>query len=178
MIAEYERAKMLERSRRGKRHKARQGVVDGLGGAPYGYRYIPAAEGGGSSPLRDCGGTGSRDSAGLRLGGARALESGRGQTVADRRRGAVPARQNLVRSPDPLGHFEESGLSGSGGIWQNPLWDPEIPIAGAPRPALTPRSGGSVYDVPAEDWVLIPVPAIVSEDLFATVQTQLEDNRR
>jgi site-specific DNA recombinase len=43
---------------------------------------------------------------------------------------------------------------------------------------LHPRSGGSVYDVPAEDWVLIPVPAIVSEDLFATVQTQLEDNRR
>lgn len=49
MIAEYERAKMLERSRRGKRHKAQQGSVNGLCGAPDGYRYIPLAEGGGQA---------------------------------------------------------------------------------------------------------------------------------
>jgi site-specific DNA recombinase len=40
MIAEYERAQIAERSRRGKRHKAQQGVVNVLSGAPYGYRYI------------------------------------------------------------------------------------------------------------------------------------------
>ena len=40
MIAEYERAQILERSRRGKRHRARQGQVSVLSGAPYGYRYI------------------------------------------------------------------------------------------------------------------------------------------
>src|SRR5499427_651125 len=40
MIAEYERAQILERSRRGKRHRARAGEVSVLGGAPYGYRYI------------------------------------------------------------------------------------------------------------------------------------------
>jgi DNA invertase Pin-like site-specific DNA recombinase/transposase len=39
MIAEYERAQILERSRRGKRHRARQGQVNVLSGAPYGYRY-------------------------------------------------------------------------------------------------------------------------------------------
>ena len=38
LIAEYERAKILERSRRGKRHQARLGSVNVLGGAPYGYR--------------------------------------------------------------------------------------------------------------------------------------------
>ena len=38
MIAEYERAKIIERHRRGKRHAARAGVVHGLSGAPYGYR--------------------------------------------------------------------------------------------------------------------------------------------
>ena len=38
MIAEYERAQILERSRRGKRHKAQQGSVNVLGGAPYCYR--------------------------------------------------------------------------------------------------------------------------------------------
>ena len=40
MVAEYERAKILERSRRGKRHAARQGAVSVLSGAPYGYRYV------------------------------------------------------------------------------------------------------------------------------------------
>jgi len=34
MIAEYERAKILERSRRGKRHAARSGEVGVLSGAP------------------------------------------------------------------------------------------------------------------------------------------------
>src|SRR6266567_2548393 len=40
MIAEYERAQILERSRRGKRHRARAGEISVLSGAPYGFRYI------------------------------------------------------------------------------------------------------------------------------------------
>src|SRR6201981_4011786 len=40
MIAEYERAQILERSRRGKRHRAQAGEVSVLSGAPYGYRYM------------------------------------------------------------------------------------------------------------------------------------------
>ena len=40
MIAEYERAQILERSRRGKRHRAHSGEVSVMSGAPYGYRYI------------------------------------------------------------------------------------------------------------------------------------------
>jgi site-specific DNA recombinase len=47
MVAEYERAKILERSRRGKRHAAHHGRVSVLSGAPYGYRYIGKHEGGG-----------------------------------------------------------------------------------------------------------------------------------
>ena len=40
MIAEYEHAQIAERSRRGKRYKAQQGVVNVLSGAPYGYQYV------------------------------------------------------------------------------------------------------------------------------------------
>jgi site-specific DNA recombinase len=40
MIAEYERAQIAERSRRGKRHRAHQGSINVLSGAPYGYRYV------------------------------------------------------------------------------------------------------------------------------------------
>ena len=52
MIAEYERAKILERSRRGKRHAARGGDVAVLSGAPYGYHYVSKQEGARSSPKR------------------------------------------------------------------------------------------------------------------------------
>src|SRR5947209_10408054 len=44
MIAEYERAQIAERCRRGKRHKAQQGSVNVLSGAPYGYRYVKKSE--------------------------------------------------------------------------------------------------------------------------------------
>ncbi len=40
MFAEYERAQIAERSRRGRKHKAQNGCVNVLGRAPYGYRYI------------------------------------------------------------------------------------------------------------------------------------------
>src|SRR3989442_5989930 len=49
MIAEYERAKIIERHRRGKRHAARVGTVNVLSGAPYGYRYVTKYEGGGQA---------------------------------------------------------------------------------------------------------------------------------
>src|ERR1700682_85898 len=49
MIAEYERAQILERSRRGKRHRARAGEISVLSGAPYGYRYIRKSDEGPAS---------------------------------------------------------------------------------------------------------------------------------
>jgi site-specific DNA recombinase len=47
VIAEYERAKILERGRRGRRHAARSGSVSALTGAPFGYRYVSRNEEGG-----------------------------------------------------------------------------------------------------------------------------------
>jgi site-specific DNA recombinase len=44
VIAEYQREKIGERQRRGKRHKAQQGKVWVLSGAPSGYGYIPATD--------------------------------------------------------------------------------------------------------------------------------------
>jgi site-specific DNA recombinase len=40
MFAEYEKAQILERYRRGKHHRARTGSVNVLSGAPFGYRYL------------------------------------------------------------------------------------------------------------------------------------------
>ena len=47
MFAEDERAKVLERSRRGKRHRARAGAVSAPSRAPYGYRHVTREAGGG-----------------------------------------------------------------------------------------------------------------------------------
>ena len=44
MIAEYERAQIAERCRRGKKHMAQQGGVNVLSGAPYGYRYMKKSD--------------------------------------------------------------------------------------------------------------------------------------
>jgi len=45
------------------------------------------------------------------------------------------------------------------------------------RPAQ-PRRAISSVDVPADAWIGVPVPALVSEALFATVQEQLQENRQ
>jgi site-specific DNA recombinase len=47
IISECERVKILERVRRGRLHAARSGAVSALTGAPFGYRYICRAAGGG-----------------------------------------------------------------------------------------------------------------------------------
>jgi site-specific DNA recombinase len=44
MMAEYERALIIERTRRGKAFRARSGMVNVLCGAPYGFRYIRRTE--------------------------------------------------------------------------------------------------------------------------------------
>src|SRR5947207_4540165 len=44
MFAEYEKAQILERYRRGKAHRAKTGSVNVLSGAPFGYRYVRNTE--------------------------------------------------------------------------------------------------------------------------------------
>ena len=44
MIAEYERTQIVERTRRGKRFRAKSGLINVLSGAPYGYHYIKKTE--------------------------------------------------------------------------------------------------------------------------------------
>ena len=40
MFAEYEKAQLMERYRRGKTYRTQAGSVNVLSGAPFGYRYI------------------------------------------------------------------------------------------------------------------------------------------
>ncbi len=43
---------------------------------------------------------------------------------------------------------------------------------------MQPRRAVSSQDVPREQWMSIPVPALVEEALFEAVQEQLEENQQ
>jgi site-specific DNA recombinase len=178
MIAEYERAQMLERSRRGKRHKARQGSVSVLCGAPYGYRYVRIAEGGGEACYEI-----DEEPAAV----VRQIFDGVGRERLSI--GEVQRRLTAASTPSPAGKrgWDRSTIWG---ILKNPAYKGQAAFgktrAGELRPrlraqrgrALQPRRARSTYDVPADEWQSIAVPALVSEALFDAVHVQLDDNRR
>jgi site-specific DNA recombinase len=177
MMAEYERAKIIERHRRGKLHAARSGSVNVMGGAPYGYRYVSKYEGGGQAryemhpeearvvrqvfdwvgPERRTIGEVCRR---LRRAGERTRM---GRTVWDR-----SVIWGILKNP------AYQGTAAFGKTRQGPL-RPRLRVQrnGAPQP----RHPTSDYAVPPEDWLLIPVPALVDPAVFATVQEQLQENR-
>ena len=178
MMAEYERAKIIARHRRGTRHAARVGAVNVLSGAPSGYRSVTTDEGGGqarSASIPDearvvrpvCAWVGhdrlTRGEVCRRL--TQAGEGTRtGKTVWDRR-----VVWGLVKHP------ASQGTAAFGKTRQEPL-RPRL-RAQRHRP-VPPRRAGSSSDVPPEDWLTIPGPALVEPAVFAAVQEQLQENKR
>jgi site-specific DNA recombinase len=178
MVAEYERAKILERSRRGKLHAARQGSVNVLSGAPYGYRYVSCREGDGearyevvleeSRVIRQMFEWVARD--GLSIGEVcRRLKQ---QGVPS------PTGKNYWDRTTVWGHLKNSAYRGNA-IFGKTRSGPKRPCLRAQRGRPEqPRRPHSIYDVPEEQGIPIPVPAIVGEDLFAAVAERLAENRK
>ena len=178
MIAEYERAQMLERSRRGKRHKAQRGSVNVLGGAPYGYRYVTLAEGGGEARY---------DIVEEQAQVVRQMFDWVGRERLSL--GEVRRRLTAAATLTPTGKtwWDRTTLWD---ILKNPAYHGQAAFgktrAGELRSRLRaqrgrplqPRRARSTYDVPPAQWLSIPVPAIIGTDLFETVQAQLAENRR
>ena len=176
MIAEYERAQILERSRRGKRHRAQQGQISVLSGAPYGYRYVRKTE----------------DSAayyeiieeeativrmvyerytvgGLSIGAITRLLNERG----------IPTRKKITR-------WERST---TWAMLRNPAYKGTAYFG---KTKLTPRQritrpirlrGGIAnrdsagHERPQSEWIAIPVPAIITEETFAQAEELLKSNK-
>jgi site-specific DNA recombinase len=178
VIAEYERAKFLERSRRGKRHAAQEGRVGVLCHAPYGYRYVPKQEGGGDARFDIIGDE------------ARVVQQVFAWVGHDRCTIHTVCRrlhQAGIRTRTGKAHWDHKT------IWdmlRNPAykgeaafgktrWTPVGPRLRAPRgrPAHS-RRGYSGKAVPKNEWITIPVPALVDIALFEAVQAQLDENRR
>ena len=178
MVAEYERAKILERSRRGKLHAARRGSLNVLGGAPYGYRYIGRREGGGEASYQ------------VVEDEARVVRQVFAWVGLDRCSiGEVCRRLKAQGTPSPKGkgHWDRASVWG---LLKNPAYQGTAafgktrvgerrsrprPLRGRPEHA---RRGYSTYRTGPQDQVAIPVPALVEPALFAAVAEQLEENRQ
>jgi site-specific DNA recombinase len=176
MIAEYERAQILERSRRGKRHRAMQGVVNVLCGAPYGYRYIRKSDRGPAAyEIIEAEAAVVRmiyehyTVRGLSIGGITRLLNAQG----------VPTRKRVSR-------WERSVVWA---ILRNPAYKGTACFNKtklAPRQRITrpirlrggvaPRESAK-QDRPREEWIEIPVPAIITEECFVLAQERLHANK-
>jgi site-specific DNA recombinase len=67
------------------------------------------------------------------------------------------------------------GAAAFGQTRQGPL----RPRLRAPRSRpMQPRRAVSINDVPPEDWITIPVPALVEPEGFAAVHEQLQEHKR
>ena len=158
MIAEYERAKIIERHRRGKRHAAQAGVVNVLSGAPYGYRYVAKYAGGGHARyeivpdearlVRQVFDWVGRDRQTIGEVCRRLTRAGEvtrtGKTVWDR-----SMVWGMLKNPAYI------GTAAFGKTRQEPL----RPRLRAQRGrALQPRRAVSTVDVPPEDWFCHPGP--------------------
>jgi site-specific DNA recombinase len=179
MIAEYERAKILERCRRGKQYAARCGSVNVLSGAPYGYRYIDRHEGDGAARYQVL----AEEARIVRkifewVGQERCSI---GEVCRRLQREGIPTRTGksawdrsvvwaILRNPAYKG-TAAFGKTRSGSLKSQRL----RPQRG--RPAQ-PRRPVTRVEAPAEDRTFIPVPGLVSDELFEAVQVQLEENRQ
>src|SRR5215470_7348591 len=178
MFAEYEKAQLMERYRRGKAYRARTGSVNVLGGAPFGYRYIR------KTPESDARYEITEHEAVLVAEMFRRYADD-GATIADLARWltgqGVPTRTGKHRWDRSVvwGMLRNPAYAGTAVFGTTmALHEP----AGLNRVARlqgrsTPRAIKTV-DRPREEWTQIAVPAIVDQDTFARVQQRLADSKR
>jgi site-specific DNA recombinase len=178
IFAEYEKAQLAGRYRRGKAYRARAGSVNVLGGAPFGYRYVRKTP---------------EAAARYELIGHEAVLVAElfrrypddGATIADlarwltgqdvltrtgKRRWDRSVIWGMLRNPAYAGRavfgktqiiHEQRGLNRIARLQGRTV----------PRPVKT-------VDRPREEWTEITVPAVVDQDTFARVSQRLEDNKK
>src|SRR5216684_1109245 len=176
MIAEYERAQILERSRRGKRHRAHSGEVSVMSGAPYGYCYIrktdeaPAAYTVLEAEARVVHHIYEMYTVeGLSIGEITRRINAQG--IPTRKASARWERSTVwavLRNPAYRGVacFGKTRVSSRTRV-----------IRPQRRRGVTTPSMTAGHERPREEWIEIPVPALVSEDSFARAQELLQENK-
>src|SRR6266852_1657094 len=177
MIAEYERAQIAERCRRGKRHQAKAGIINVLSGAPYGYRYVRKTET--AQAYYEV-----LESQAAVVRKVFALYTVEGLSIRAIV-GALNAEQILTRSKK-AGWIHPTVW----GMLKNPAYEGRA-CFGKSQPAV-PHRGNRITRQkgpyarrspvkrkrPPEEWIQIAVPALVSQETFGLAQERLQLNQK
>jgi len=176
MIAEYERAQILERSRRGKRHRAHAGEISVLSNAPYGYRYIRKTDEAPAAYL-------------VHEAEARVVQRVYEMyTVEGLSIGEITRRLNAESIPTrkASARWERSTVwavlrnpayRGAAGFGKTRASTRVRVMRPQRRRGVTTPSTTAGHERPREEWIEIPVPALVTEDSFARAQELLYQNK-
>src|SRR5882762_6071860 len=172
MIAEYERAQILERSRRGKRHRAHSGEVSVMSGAPYGYRYVRKTD---EAPAAYT----------VLEAEARVVQriyemyTVEGLSIGEitRRINAqgIPTRKASARweRSTVWAVLRNSAYRGVACFGKTRASARTRVIRPLRRRGVVTPSTTAGHERPREEWIEIPVPALVSEESFARAQELL-----
>ncbi len=178
IFAEYEKAQLMERYRRGKAYRARTGSVNVLGGAPFGYRY--------RRKTPECGATYEiveheaaivaelfrryTDDGDSIAELTRWLTESGTATRTGKRRWDRSVVWGMLKNPAYAG----AAAFGKTRILHEPAGlnrRARLEGRSTPRPART-------VDQPRQEWTAIPVPAIISRLTFERAAKRLEDNKK
>ncbi len=178
MFAEYEKAQLMERYRRGKAWRAKTGSVNVLGGAPFGYRYVRKTPESGAryevvpheaALVTELFRRYADDGAAIADLG-RWLTAEGVATRTGKERWDRSVIWGMLRNPAYAG----TAVFGKTQVVHEPAGlNRTARLAGrtVPRQVRT-------QDRPREEWTGIPVPALVDEETFDRVQQRLQDNKR
>src|ERR1700686_3626168 len=177
MIAEYDRAQIAERCRRGKKHMAHQGGVNVLSGAPFGYRYVKKSDT--SAAFYE---VVEAEAKVVRMVFETYTQQGLSINAIAR---MLNDRQIATRTGK--GRWERSTVWG---MLRNPAYRGTACYGKTelrPRQRITrplrqrrglPSRDSAGSERPRVEWIEVPVPALVSEEMFVLAQEQLEKNKR
>src|SRR5262249_26288485 len=180
IVAEYERAKIMERSRRGKKHAAQRGSLNVMSCAPFGYRYVSVHDGGGQArfePIPEQ---------------ARVVKQVFEWIAQDR-----CSLGEVCRRLQEAGERTQSGntIWSRQAVWhilQNPAYYGKAAFG---KTRMTPRAKGARVrpargrpaqpkkaNVPEstdqKEWVFIPVAPLIEPTVYRAAQQQLHENRK
>ena len=177
MIAEYERAKIMERSRRGKRFAARRGSVNVLSGAPYGYRYVSVKETGGDARYEVIDEEANVIVQLFEWVGRDSLSIGEVRRRLHEQGIKTRTGKDWWDRATIWGMLKNPAYKGSAGFGKTRIGERLPQLRPQRGQAETPRKAYSVYATPIDEQEFIPVPTLVSEDLFDAVGNQLAENK-
>lgn len=177
VIAEYERAKILERTRRGRRYAAKQGKISVIGHAPYGYRYVTKAQGDGEARydvvmeqaqyVRSIFHWVGIEGLSLRRVVDRLAEQGL-PTPTGKARWDMATVRGILLNP------AYTGTAKYGKTRMIPRVSDRRPKRGDPQ---IPRREKVTQATSPDEQESISVPALISTELFQAVSERLQENR-